>query len=529
MLRWPIALLLLCFLTALFLVNRERAQWPAFMFVVLALLHVFSLAFSKGATLRLTAVGTLLYTAGWFAWWLARDAELWRKAGFKWTPIVLWGLGFLYALLLGTTRGQRFHRGFATFFLTSATLVLGMWAVLCADVQYGLGYSWLPSAALLAAAFTPLLAIVIDIAAGGQTTRLPATFSAALGAVSTYLAVVEVVIRALNHLEQTLPSRVLGRPERAWPDPWWFELLPWRVVVGTAGAVAAGAILLASSVTAVSADFSRTTPDFLLPRIEYTAARLTSSADPASRVAEHTRLVVLRAARSCYLAALFIGRVAAELADELAQAALRLGRSLLAAIRWFLLPLACFSTIALLLISVIHSLVSEVPQPTATAQANSSATIWGGLVCAAAVVLTLCGLAFSLAAVSPTRLGSRNALLPASVIAALFGMMMTLATPLLWFLSSALGRVHIHPAGLGLGPLVRANLIVVLVCVTAIVIAVLANEGFTTGAPALNPTTATAPNRRLVLAGLIVPLALTGLFAVISGHGLLSSWIDSFS
>lgn len=530
--RWPIALLLLAWLFAMFLLRHQGSQWPAYIFASLGLVNLLSLVASKGATLRTVAVATVLAVASWGVWWGSVVKPREDQVAWHWAPIALWAVSVVYAVILGsqTSSGadNRFTR-FNALILSMTVLVLGMWGVLAADIEFGFGYAWLPGSALAVVTAAPLVALVIDVVQAKLADGISAALAAALAVVSAYLTVLQAIVEALNHAEQTIPARILGLPAAHWPDPGWFSLLPWKTVLSTGFAVAGAVILVASSIAEVGQQFAAHKPAYFLSQIQDATNRLTARPNTAARVSEHVYVATLRLCRAVSLTAMFAGAVVAEIAVRLGRLAVRMALALYMAFRQLVLPLICISGAALLLLRASRGTAAYAAGNSFTdvlgTGSSSPSSIWGATLWAALLVLVLCGLSFALNAAPPDpRPSTLGMLLPSALVASVCYALLTLGTVLFWPVEYALRQVHVSTTGLGFGPLTRLNLVMVLLCAGLVVVPVIVSEALSRTRSA---SAASEPSPRVVIASLTVALTASGGFAAFAGLSLITAWIKT--
>jgi hypothetical protein len=516
--RWPIAVLAISYLGAVFLCRHNGAQWPEYMLAALTVVNLFAVVFSKGMVLRAVAVMTLLAVCCWAAWWDSLVKPVASGPIWHWGPVALWGAAVLYALVLGMSVPLKARRRFSVPVLVMAAFVFGMWAVFAANLQYGFGYSWLPVVALPVTAVAPLVVILIDVLRGGWDKGVPATVSALLVAVSGYLTVVQVALEALNHALQRLPSKILGLPPVAQTTPFWFAWLSWKTVASAAVFAVAMAVIVSSSIVSVANDPPAASLSSLQAQIGNVDNRLASSSDALSRIAEHIIRVVLRGSLLICLAADFAVRVAQRVLVALWQAGLRACIAVLNAIRQLALPLACFSVCSLLMMTVIGDVARY---GAGLSYPYSAVAMLGGLLVAAVLILALCGVSTALSAVSTDWVPSPSGIAPAVLLSCLFYILLTVVTPALWALHYALDRAGLHVTALRYGPLLFVNLCLVLGFLVVIAIPVLMSTGFT-----MLAGKSSSPNYKVIVAGMTCALTAVSAFAVLLGYEPVAHWIS---
>lgn len=543
MMRWPTAVLVVSYLVALILVRHQGALWPAYIFVALSVIHLFALVFSKGAVLEYVAATTLLVVLGWALLWLfplkrTVGSAAWHLGPialkpavggtvWHWGPIVLWAAAILYGIMLGASVPQKAYRSFSTQFLTMAAFVFGMWAVSVVNVQYGFGYTWLPQVAVPAAAIAPLVVIVVDVLRNRRDTVLASTASALLVAISAYLTVMQMVGAAWIRAQKELPWKILSLPAGHNAEPAWFALLRWKTAISAVVFVGVLGVIVASSIRSVAQEESPASGlTALRTAIEISdGKRRRSSSDGDLVIAEHIRGAVLRTILVIIVSTDFTVKVVRHIVMALAQAVPRVLAAIFAAVRQFALPFACFSISGLLIMVVVRTIAGY---GAGSSYGYAPFALWGGLICAAALVLVLCVGAFALTRVasnSDVSFYAAASAVPAALTACIFWILITAFGLVLWPLDYGLSHVGIHAVALGIGSLQLANLCFVLGCLIVLMNIVLFSGGFRQTLREIDDE----PNYGFIITGFVWVIFSAAALAVLLGHGLIAHWLGTMA
>jgi len=516
-LRWPIVIILVSYLSALFLVRHQGEQWPAYLLLSLTVLHLFALVYSKGAVIKSVALVTLLMIIGWGAWQISSVKLSQHGVNLHWMLIALWVVVVTYAFALGVSLAGMKHARIATLSLTMTAFIFGLWAVYVINIQYSYRYSWLLNVALPAASVIPMIVIILDVVNDDRNNRWQGRVTSLLVAISAYLAVLQVVADALNDAEVDLPLKILGRPATRVHPPPWFTVLEWKSVISAAALVVSLAIIVTSCIVETMHDSTISGSDFLKQDIAASDRRLAASQDISSRITENVYRSGLRIARMVYLSAVFLIAVTERIIAALVQAVRRAFFAILTAVRYFLLPITCFSIAALLLMVTVNNMVQY---GAGRSIHYSGPALWGGIICVMVLVMLLYGVSLGINPFSSKSGISFNGIFPASLIAGIFWIMVTVAGLSLCLLGYALTRAGIHAQNLGLGPLLVTNLFFAVGLLAAIAVTIVLSVSLIPSGGSRRE-----PNAKMLISSLAVALSVAGVCAFVLGIGPVVHWL----
>ena len=360
---------------------------------------------------------------------------------------------------------RRDYRRFSATFLAAIAFVFGFWGLCILNIQYRIGYTWLPGLALLLIGVVPLAAIVADIAWDCWHEQVDgrAAVSAILITTSAYTTVFLYVVEAIVRVLGELPQKILGLPSGHQQYPWWFSLLIWKTVISAVVIGITIIYLLVSSIMETALDFDASSLSDWPPG----RSRPSMDAPLPSLIAEYVLDAILEAFRGIRLCAHFVARALWQTLRSLKRSLWMIFHALRDAAERLALPVALLSAASLLLLIAVNSVVdysSGLPSYTAPA-------LWGGLVCSAITILTLC-----LGAAGRRRTSSRDRALllsagfPTLLFTVFFYILITFASLILPLIGYLLRRTGMHMMTLDIGPLQIINLCSVTAFLAAAVI-----------------------------------------------------------
>lgn len=182
--------------------------------------------------------------------------------------------------------------------------------------------------------------------------------------------------------------------------------------------------------------------------------------------------------------------------------------------RYLAAPVLCLSAISVLLVAVLRDMNAY---NHGAGPAFGAWALWGGLVCVAVLVLLLAGASLGLAPLATGQPVSLNGTVPATLILGVLWVFFSIVSATLWPLSHALDSIGLPAPGLRIGPILLANLLLVLAFVVALMVLVL---------PAGRLASKGARNQKLVMASLLVTVtAFGGGYALFAGVPPLLHWL----
>nr|BFE72053.1 hypothetical protein GCM10020092_053540 [Actinoplanes digitatis] len=357
-----------------------------------------------------------------------------------------------------------------TYLAVMLVAVPGLWWAIALGLDDGLGYTTLVDVAIVVGAVVPLVFVVAAIEKG------PDRLVAQLTAVSGYLVVVQALVTGLLHLFLTMLPDMLQVPRpQGTAEPGWLVVLRWKTAISSIGFLVAFVLVLAFSVSTVAKRFRAPDYPFLQAQITMSVGRQRQATDPFATLVEQSYLTTIKLARVVYIAAVFSAQSAQEFGRHARQVALRIWSAVGSAVRFFCIPLIALSAVGIIQLAVVRELAAYAGGVAATSGATA---FWGGVLCAAAVILGLCGAAFGFAALAPrTQRFSCNGVGVVVLLAGAFWVLISLSNLATWPIWNALRSVGLDVDALALGDVLWTNNVTMLVTVFVLIVAALISGG----------------------------------------------------
>jgi hypothetical protein len=442
-------------------------------FLAMCLLNLFLMALSRGRALGTVTASTALAVVGWIAWWWGRD-NLEGSGAARWGPVALLVAAIVYAFLAGASTVLETVAVRGTYLLVMLAVVPGLWWSVAVSLEGGLGYTTLFDAAIVVGTVAPLVFMMGAIGKG------PSRLAGYLVAVSSYLAVAHAVVAGLTHaFTNILPDVLQVRRPVPESEPGWLLILSWKTAISSVGFLGAFVLVLAISVSNVAKRFRAADYPLLQAQINASMDRQRQATDPFATLIEQIYRTTFKMARVIYLVANFTAQSAIELCRRGWQVVLRVWAAARSAIRFFVIPVIALSGVGLILLAVVREVTAYDDGGTSTTV--GAAALWGGVVCASALVLGLCGISFGLAALAPrTQQFSFNGVGAAVLLGGGFWALVSLGSIASWPVWNALRSVGLNVDALSLGPALWTNNAIMLGTATVLVSAALIAGGIRT-------------------------------------------------
>lgn len=197
--------------------------WPLYWFLLLGIVHLYAIAFTRGAALGSATWVLSAATAISIAWAVidslipsSGPAGRLTHAGLLLLPVLGWLLTTVYMFLLGQQALSRIRIA-SSYFLAAATLTLGFWGVWLFYLENGLVtreiYPWAIGVGLL----LPVPCIALLFTLPGRTGSERQRWLLSLGAfglvvLATNVIVTVPLVRALDYLLNQFFPRLVGVP-----------------------------------------------------------------------------------------------------------------------------------------------------------------------------------------------------------------------------------------------------------------------------------------------------------------------------
>jgi hypothetical protein len=245
------------------LFRHTNEVWPLYWFLLLGIVHLYAMVFTRGAALGSAAAFLALTSAGSLAW-TAIDSSGpsgvlggLSDAGLRILPILGWLLSTVYLFMLGRQALVRIRTA-SRYFLAAATLTLGYWGVWLFYLENDLVTPTVQRAAVGAGLLLPVAAILflfnrsefdlpaLGLAGGPRERRLwRVTLGAlALVVVAADLLLIEPLSIALGYLLGQFLPRLVGVAPLPDIDPRWLSDLGWRPAATSAVLLVAVALVV---------------------------------------------------------------------------------------------------------------------------------------------------------------------------------------------------------------------------------------------------------------------------------------------
>lgn len=132
---WQIATITIGGLAALYLYRETADIWGSFAFLVLSLINLFLVTFSRGAAASAATVSTVLGVVGWGVWWWGTPPGAIESGGWRWAPVLLLIGGVLYAAVVGWYTSLETAQVGATYLVAMIAAVLGLWWAIAVSLE----------------------------------------------------------------------------------------------------------------------------------------------------------------------------------------------------------------------------------------------------------------------------------------------------------------------------------------------------------------------------------------------------------
>jgi len=237
--------------------------WPLYWFLLLGIVHLYAIVFTRGAALGSAAAFLVMTTAGSLAWTAIGGAGSsgflggLADSGLRILAVLSWLLTTVYLFMLGRHALSRIRTA-SRYFLAAATLTLGYWGVWLFYLESGLVSPTVYQAAIGVGLLVPVVAILflinrydrdrpsIEMLAGERERRLwKVTLGAlALVVVAVDLILIEPLSAALGFILGQFLPRLVGAAPLTGTDPRWLSDLGWRPAATSAVLLVAMALVV---------------------------------------------------------------------------------------------------------------------------------------------------------------------------------------------------------------------------------------------------------------------------------------------
>jgi len=418
-----LVVLLASSLAALVLYHVSSSPWPLYLYLVIGILQLYAVIFSRGEAFGRAATLAALIAIAWGGWELS--AWLGHLHATRHVGLVVW-LGRLrvhveprfglvaVAMWLGGTVAYlwRGHRGNessievgATYFLTTGAFIFGLWGAWGVLLEHSLVSERVFRGALTVAVVLPCLLLIALLRVHPPDTEWPYAVALWLVALSVYLLALGLITDGARYGLGVAMPRLLGLTplavRHAHPI---FGIVPWRARIAVILCALALLLILAASFADALRGYRLHRPAWYTETLDRIAQQLRQAPNGFARLGIGLVAMMTRIALSLYTVAYFVARTislcAANLARTLRHALTYLGRTL----GFLLVSSVSFSILSLVIIYLLRSYLTVA----ATGSAPEARRFWGEAVVALILVLLLCGLSFSLAPAVPARFAEHN-------------------------------------------------------------------------------------------------------------------------
>lgn len=543
--RKSVLVLVLAILGALVLFRESGATWPLYLLVTAAIIHLYAVAFSRGAALSRAAVLFALIVGVWGAWELgewfstvprtmtvgavSRFQELREtiEPRLAVLSLPLWLLGILWGIALGRSTALPGVRLASSYFLGIGAFLFGLWGVWATLIENQLVLDWVFQLTTIVALTSPLILLVILL--GREPPEGPAEGRGAyvaalwLSVITAYLFGSRFLIDLVEFGLGTFLPRLLGHPPLPVIEmPWLLRALELTVPISSVLTAFAAVSVVAASAAQTASGFEAQRPSFYTSGMEKATVSARRSGNDLARLGANLTGIIYELLFIVFTTSRFVLKFTITIVENVYRVAKQLPIYLWRMIRFLIVPIISFSLLSFAIILVLRDFATY----TASTSLVDPKVLWGEAMTVIIFALVLCGASFGFARSVPDRFVSDG--YEAAVLGFIVYVVITVASfavLLVWigFERTGIGFNAISPGGV-----YATNSVAVLALLAAIVVFQLlvsvrswtrpADRSTETIAPSLDATAAKSNVEAIVL---IIPIVLFAAFAIMMGFNAL--------